>query len=109
MAVISKRRKFIYWLAKVLKIPECSVMPKPLQILRLILCPEDWPLCKGNTHFSYDAENDVYTIYGMRYSGRIFQDFSQDGLPVGAKFELIKRDNEVVWLMKIEESTGLFT
>ena len=96
------RRKLFYWLVRdVFNLAVGVVLPKPLQILRAILFPLE-TLCCRNQNINYDPQTDTFVIYSIRYSGELFHDWSQNGLPIGTKFEIAKRENGVVCLNKIE-------
>jgi len=41
---------------------------------------------------SCDAATDVFTIYGVKYSGELFRQL-RGALPVGAPFRIVKRQN----------------
>ena len=47
--------------------------------------------------FSYDANRDILTVEGMRYSGEIFRQWAEK-LPVGYWFQFIGRSTGVVEL-----------
>jgi hypothetical protein len=41
---------------------------------------------------SYDSATDVFTIYGVKYSGELFRQFAEE-MPIGAPFRIVKREN----------------
>lgn len=95
--------KFFYWLCqKVFRIKAGTKLPKSLRIIRVILFPLETYIAK-NQHFRYNLQTDTFTIFGMRYSGAIFFDWSKYGLPVGSKFEITGRENNIIYLQKIED------
>jgi len=95
------RKKLFYWLVRdVFNIAVGVVLPKPLQILRAILFPLE-TLCCRNQNINCDPQTDTFVIYGMRYSGELFHDWSQNGLPIDSKFEIFKHENGTIRLNKI--------
>lgn len=100
------RRKIFYWLVdKVFKVPECAILPKGLRILRMIFFPIEH--CYYTTgHFRYDSFRDIFIIYGRKYSGTLFKQWSADGLPVGRIIEIIENDEETIMLREIYGCEG---
>ena len=42
--------------------------------------------------FRYDPRVDIFTIYGIKYSGQFFRAFSSSGLPIDQLFRITMRD-----------------
>lgn len=43
---------------------------------------------------SYDPNTDIFMIYGYRFSGEFFRLLCLN-LPIGQKFEIVKRDSKI--------------
>lgn len=50
----------------------------------------------------YDKQEDTLTIEGIKYSGEVFRNLGF-WMPVGMKFMLVKRDNGVVTIQRLQE------
>jgi len=53
---------------------------------------------------TYDTAVDVFTIYGVKYSGELFRQFAQ-AMPIGAPFRIVKRENGEVILERLYDAT----
>ena len=53
---------------------------------------------------SYDADSDVLTIEGTRYAGSLFRALGAQGFAVGARLEIIARDDGVISLRRWYEA-----
>jgi hypothetical protein len=104
------RLKIFYWLCQKIfniKVKENIKLPKLpilLRIIKMILFPLEAYIAK-NQHFRYNSLTDTFTIFGMRYSGALFFNWSKYGLPVGTKFEIIGRENNILYLQKVEDKS----
>lgn len=55
----------------------------------------------------YDSVADIFTIYGMKYSGELFRQFATE-MPIGISFRIVKRENGQVTLERVSEVTSPF-
>lgn len=52
----------------------------------------------------YDWNTETYTIYGMKYSDELFREMSEDGIPIGDKFEIVSRKDGLVTINRLPNS-----
>lgn len=95
----SKKILFVRWLFKVSRTPEGEVPPKWLRAFHWVLFPKKMIGLKY-TPVKWDPPTNVYTIEGLKFSGRLF-----DLLGYKAKrktiFRLIEREDGVVTVEEI--------
>lgn len=53
-------------------------------------------------NFSYDPTNDIYTIYGVKYTGEFFKKLGENGMAIGTKFEVTKREDNSITIMELK-------
>jgi len=88
-----------YVVRKVFKIPEGSKLPFILRMIGMLVCPSRlWRINPAE----YNSVTDVFTIYGIKYSGDLFRAWGKHGIVEGTVFELIKRDDNMVILKVIK-------
>lgn len=57
--------------------------------------------------FSYDANKDLVTVEGMKYSGDFFRNYARENyLPTGILFTITKRGDGVVWIKQFPRSSN---
>ena len=89
--------RLFYWLIeKVSRHPEGDVFPLYVMVMRWMIMPFDsfrWYLNLNDHLFRYDPQQDVFTIYGMKYSGSLFRSFSHGGVRIGAWIRIVSRND----------------
>lgn len=88
------RYRFLRMLRVLSNTPEGSVAPKWVQFAHYALFPLNW-MYQKNSGIYYDAQRDIYTIQGMRFTGEVFRHFKQS---VGQRFEIESNDEGVIIL-----------
>lgn len=66
---------------------------------------EDWHSEGDMLTFDYDPHMDVLTVEGIKYSGAFFRSFARD-IPLNTSLRIVSRDNGVVHIECVDESTG---
>lgn len=95
--------RLFYWLLyKVFKYPEFRCLTLPVRILRFILLPIDttYYLMRDSCD-CFDLGSGYFTIYGIKYSDNYFKMLSNNGLPLNTVFQIIKREDGVVTIVKV--------
>jgi len=94
---------FSFFKHKVFRIPEGGVLNIPIQIIRFILFPSHLLLLirDKSAPFRYDWESDVFTIYGLKYSGDLFRNWGRHGLPVGSIYRIDKRKDDTLVITRL--------
>lgn len=88
---------------KVFKIPVGNVLTWPAQIVRFILFPSHLLLFirDKSSPFTYDWSTDIFTVFGMKYTGDLFRVWGRYGLPNGAIFRIENRRGDTLTLSHI--------
>ena len=98
------KTKIWRWLRdKVFRIDEGSILPKRVLIVRSIIFPigtiRYWPTADPR----WEPWDDVFYIFGNRYSGAMFRDFARNGMLEGTLFRFMNCKDGIVTLKKIPE------
>ena len=75
-------------------------------LIRLILFPIQGIYYLYFSKFDhYDFESDTFTIYGMKYSAKLFEVWAKNGLPIDSVFKIIQRTpDNLISIEKITEA-----
>lgn len=87
---MNARLKIMDWLIKRAKVSSGEVLPKWLRFIKHVLFPFEFLYAK-NLYIKYDPLRDMFTIYGIKYSGALFRSWASSGVPTGTKFILEDR------------------
>ena len=75
---------------KIFRIPESMRAPKWLIWIRFVLFPIHAIRCWPSADPRYEPWNDIFVIFGQRYSGDLFREWA--GMPIGSMFRLVDRN-----------------
>lgn len=87
-----RKKIWIFIKYKIFRIKEGGIVPKWLIWIRYILFPIHTIRCWPEADPRYEPWNDTFTIFGQRYSGGLFRDWAEDGMPEGSNFRFLNRD-----------------
>lgn len=57
--------------------------------------------------FDYNLVEDVMVIEGIRYSGDLFREFSENGMPTNTLFKIEKREKDGVLIVRRMDNTRI--
>lgn len=86
------RYRFLRLLRQMANLPECSVAPKWIQFIYYVLFPLNW-FYNRQSGIKYDAERDIYTIRGIKFSGDVFIHFKN---ATGRSYEITNINDCIV-------------
>lgn len=77
---------------KIFRIGENTIIPKWLIWIRFVLFPIQTIRCWPEADPRYEPWNDSLTIFGQRYSGELFREWAENGMPEDTIFRFVNRN-----------------
>lgn len=97
------RRSIWIYIKKIFRIKNGEIVPKWLIWIPYILFPIYAIRVLPGSNFKWEPWDDIFTIYGTRYTSAFFRFMGKHGAPIGSTFKIIDKGYNTISIEILEE------